>query len=102
MYVCVRGRWVDGWLGLVLVVLVLLLVVKGGGLSLCQYDMVTLMSCSNKALWQSFNGRCSIQNFQLCLSFYPRPNISERFPNLASHFIYSLQLFDEFAQPSFF
>ena len=53
MYVCVRGGWVDGWLG---VVLVLLVVVEGGGLSLCQYDMVTLMSCSNRALWQSFNG----------------------------------------------
>ena len=28
-----------------------------------------------------------IENFQLCLSFYPRPNISDRFVNLASHFI---------------
>ena len=26
------------------------------------------------ALWQSFNGRCDIQNFELCLSFYSRPN----------------------------
>ena len=69
MCVCVCSGWVGGW------------VVGrgvgavggggGGGLSLCQYDMVTLMSCSNRALWQSFNGRCSIQDFQLCLSFYP-------------------------------
>ena len=28
-----------------------------------------------------------IENFQLCLSFYPHPNISDRFVNLASHFI---------------
>ena len=28
-----------------------------------------------------------IENFQLCLSFYPRPNISDRFVSLASHFI---------------
>ena len=37
------------------------------------------------ALWQSFNGRCNIQNFELCLSFYPHPNISDKFP---CHFIF--------------
>ena len=88
----------DGWLG---VVLVLLVVVEGGGLSLCQYDMVTLMSCSNRALWQSFNGRCSIQNFQLCLSFYPRPNISERFPYLASHFTIHCSYLTNLLNPAF-
>ena len=41
------------------------------------------------ALWQSFNGRCDIQNFELCLSFYPRPNISDWFP---SHYI-RIQIF---------
>ena len=41
------------------------------------------------ALWQSFNGRCDIQNFKLCLLFYPRPNISDWFP---SHFI-RIQIF---------
>ena len=25
-------------------------------------------SCKHNALWQSFNGRCDIQNFELCLS----------------------------------
>ena len=42
------------------------------------------LSHEPNALWQSFNGRC---NIHICLSFFPRPNISDRFVSLASHFI---------------
>ena len=41
---------------------------------------------SVNAPWGSFNGRCEIQNSQLCLSFYLCPNISDRFFIFASSY----------------
>ena len=48
-------------------------------------DMQPKQTRAINALWQSFNGRCDIQNFELCLSFYPHPNISDKF---LCHFIF--------------
>ena len=47
---------------------------------------------SRIALWVKAHWRCPIQIWQLWLPFYPRPNISDRFFNLAAHFI-RIQIF---------
>ena len=46
----------------------------------------------NNSLWVKAHWRCPIQIWQLWLPFYPRPNISDRFFNLAAHFI-RIQIF---------
>ena len=47
------------------------------------------LDCQASALYVKLHLRCPIQICQLCLSFYPRPNISDRF---LSHFIH-IQIF---------